>query len=112
MSNTNVTTNQKNKMLKMHSDAKARLEADGVETAVYLDGHGYVCEEINPAEDFGCYTRSPIFRICHYNASYPLGSGDPIEDPIAALESAMEERTWFYTEREKEYGAAAWPCSC
>jgi hypothetical protein len=107
-----VTFDQESKLLKMCSDAEARFKANGTETAVYLDSHGSLNEEINPAEDFGREFRSPIFTICFYNASFPLGVdglGQQLKNPVAALECAMEERNRFYAEREKEYEAAAWP---
>src|SRR5271170_7993215 len=105
---TSVTFDQESKLLRMCSDAEARFKADGTETAIYLDNQGYLNEEVNPADDFGREFRSPIFGVCHYNASFPLGVdglGQQLTTPVAALESALEERSRFYAEREKEYGA-------
>ena len=59
---------------------------------------------------------TPYFELCTIGVGgtiintlgreIELGDADALQD---ALDSAIAERTRFYTEREKVYGASAWP---
>lgn len=56
---------------------------------------------------------SPSFQICTTIDGFLTNwDGDPIsiEDLPKAIKAAEDERNRFYTEKEKQFGARAWPC--
>lgn len=56
---------------------------------------------------------SPSFQICTAIDGYLTNwDGFPIsiEDLPKAIWAAEDERNRFYTEKEKQFGASAWPC--
>lgn len=62
-------------------------------------------------EEMGLF--SPSFQICTAIDGFLTNwDGDPIsiEDLPKAIKAAEDERNRFYTEKEKQFGARAWPC--
>jgi hypothetical protein len=101
----------KPQLQKLVEEAKAFVKANPtISRTVYLtkvgtlidDDREFGTEEVPPL--------SPSWVVCWFNETAPEGGtleGDRnFED---ALESAIEQRRYFYTEREKQFGASAWP---
>src|ERR1039458_2044542 len=87
------------------------LDKYGEQVTVGLAPHDPESDAFRLIEQMSLF--SPSFQICSSidgfltdRDGYPIS----IEDLPNAIKAAEDERTRFYTEKEKQFGARAWPC--
>ena len=87
------------------------LDKYGEQVTVGLVPHDPDSDAFRLIEEMGLF--SPSFQICTaIDGMITNGDGYPISigDLPKAIKAAEDERNRFYTEKEKQFGASAWPC--